>query len=181
MSTNQSSQIRAKKHISEFYMQSLRKYMKRKTKRGVGMSILNNRIYNQKWRPLLPLPFKKKTPKLSLLIEECWATDVEVRPGFDSIVRRIYEEIREEVRVTHREYFRVLGEMKVMVSKKEHDKVVASKDRMVAELKGKVEDLERRVKEGEAEAKSAANNAVKPSVLKKDSTSDQMQGLMASM
>jgi len=42
--------------------QALRKTMKRKTKKGVGITILNNRMYSQGWRPLLPLEFKRSFP-----------------------------------------------------------------------------------------------------------------------
>ena len=38
--------IRGEKDVSEFYFQALRKTMKRKTKKDVGVTILNNRIYS---------------------------------------------------------------------------------------------------------------------------------------
>jgi len=37
--------------------------MKRKTKKGVWITILNNRMYSKGWWPLLPLEFKKSYPK----------------------------------------------------------------------------------------------------------------------
>jgi len=89
---------RGEKHIIEYYMQALRKSMKRKTGKGVGMSILNNRIYNKGWRPLLPVETKRCFPKLSKLITDCWSAAVDVRPGFDDIVGLLQGEIGDEVR-----------------------------------------------------------------------------------
>jgi hypothetical protein len=39
--------IRADKDIMEFYFQALRKTMKKKTKAGVGITILNTRMYTK--------------------------------------------------------------------------------------------------------------------------------------
>ena len=39
--------IRADKDIMEFYFQALRKKKKRKTKAGVGITILNTRMYTK--------------------------------------------------------------------------------------------------------------------------------------
>jgi hypothetical protein len=89
--------IRAEKDIMEFYFQALRKTMKRKTKAGVGITILNNRMYSKGWRPLLPLPFKKAYPKMCRLIEDCWKQDLKERPNFDQIVARLQGEITSEV------------------------------------------------------------------------------------
>jgi len=54
-----------------FYFQALRKTMKRKTKKGVGVTILNNRMYNKGWRPLLALEFERSYPKLYKLLKKC--------------------------------------------------------------------------------------------------------------
>ena len=75
--------IRGEKDVMEFYFQSLRKHMKRKTKKGVGITILNNRMYS----PLLPLEFEWAYPKLRKLLKRCWAQKKEDRPGFDEIAR----------------------------------------------------------------------------------------------
>jgi serine/threonine protein kinase len=39
--------IRAEKNIQEFFMQALRKFMRRDATKGVGLAILSNRINNQ--------------------------------------------------------------------------------------------------------------------------------------
>ena len=83
----------------EFYSQALRKTMKRKTKVGVGITILNNRMYGERmWRPLLPLEFEKAYPCMCKLIKRCWAPLKEDRPGFEEIVKVMQGEIADEVR-----------------------------------------------------------------------------------
>jgi len=89
--------IRAEKEVMEFYFQALRKTMKRKTKKGVGITILNNRI-RKGWRPLLPLEFDKSYPKLCKLLKRCWTQKPEDRPSFDNIVRVMQSEVADEVR-----------------------------------------------------------------------------------
>ena len=88
--------IRGEKDVMEFYFQALRKAMKRKTKKGVGITILNNRMYNKGWRPLLPLEFEKSYPKLCKLLKKCWAQKKEDRPGFDEIVKTMQGEVTVE-------------------------------------------------------------------------------------
>ena len=90
--------IRADKDIIEFYIQALRKKMKRKTKAGVGITILNTRMYTKGWRPLLPLPFKKSYPKLCGLIYKCWSQVADERPLFDEIVGLLQGSVGDEVR-----------------------------------------------------------------------------------
>jgi serine/threonine protein kinase len=90
--------IRAERQIMEFYFQALRKHMKRPTKAGVGVAILNHRMYTKKWRPLLPMNFLMAYPKLSKLVTDCWSHEPEKRPIFDEIVRRLNGEIADEVR-----------------------------------------------------------------------------------
>ena len=90
--------IRGEKDVTEFYFQALRKTMKRKTKKGVGITILNNRMYTRGWRPLLPLEFERSYPKLCKLLKRCWAQMPEDRPSFDEIVRVLQGEVSDEVR-----------------------------------------------------------------------------------
>ena len=89
--------IRAEKDILEFYFQALRKAMKRKTKQGVGITILNSRMYDKGWRPLLPLEFARPYPRLAALIRKCWSNDAGERPTFDEIVKQLGD-IGDEVR-----------------------------------------------------------------------------------
>jgi len=90
--------IRGEKDVVEFYYQALRKTMMRKTKKGVGITILNNRMYNKGWRPLLPLEFERNYPKLCTLLKRCWAPKKEDRPSFDEIVKVLQGEVSYEVR-----------------------------------------------------------------------------------
>jgi len=90
--------IRAEKDVLEFYFQALRKKMKKKTKNGIGITILNTRMYTKGWRPLLPMPFKKAYPKLCSLIYRCWSQIPDSRPTFDEIVRLLNGDIGEEVK-----------------------------------------------------------------------------------
>ena len=90
--------IRGEKDLMEFYFQALRKTMKRKNKKGVGITILNNRMYSQGWRPLLPIEVTKNYPRLCTLIKRCWSQKMEERPGFDEIVRVMQGEVADEVR-----------------------------------------------------------------------------------
>jgi serine/threonine protein kinase len=90
--------IRAEKNLMDFYFEALRISMKRKNRKGVGIAILNQRMYTKKWRPLLPLAFEKAYPKLCALIKECWSQEKEKRPAFSDIVRRLNGGIAEEVR-----------------------------------------------------------------------------------
>ena len=90
--------IRAEKDIVEFFIQCLRKKMKRKSKKGVGIAMLNNSMYSKGWRPLLPRTFQKAYPKLSQLVRDCWRPKSDDRPNFDNIVMRLQGEITDEVR-----------------------------------------------------------------------------------
>jgi len=89
--------IRGEKDVMVFYFQALRKTMKRKTRKGVGITILNNRMYSEGWRPLLPLEFERSYPKLCKLLKRCWAQKKEDRPSFDEIVKTMQGEVAEEV------------------------------------------------------------------------------------
>jgi len=88
--------IRGEKDVTEFYFQALRKTMKRKTKKGVGITILNNRMYSKGWRPLLPLEFERSYLKLCKLLKRCLAQKKEDPPGFDEIVRVMHGEVSDE-------------------------------------------------------------------------------------
>jgi len=107
--------IRAEKDVMEFYFQALRKDMKRKTKKGVGVAILNNKMYSKGWRPLLPLEFERSYPKLCKILKRCWAQKPEDRPSFDEVVRVMQGEVTEEVLLKE--------EPEVVVYSKEDDKV----------------------------------------------------------
>jgi len=89
--------IRGEKDVMEFYFQALRKMMKRKTKKGMGITILNNRMYCKGWGPLLPLEFEKSYPKVCKLLKNCWVQKKEDRPVFDKIVKTMPGEVTEEV------------------------------------------------------------------------------------
>jgi len=90
--------IRGGKDVMEFYFQALRKMMKRKSMKGCGITILNNRMYGKKrWRPLLPVEFERSYPKLCKLLKRCWAPLKESRPSFDEIVKTMQGEVAEEV------------------------------------------------------------------------------------
>jgi len=90
--------IRAEKEVMEFYFQALRKTMKRKTKKGVGITTLNNMMYSKGWRPLLPLEFERSYPKVCKILKQCWAQQPEDRPSFDEIVKVMQGEVTDEVR-----------------------------------------------------------------------------------
>ena len=153
--------IRADKDILEFYFQALRKSIKRKTKAGVGITILNTSMYTKGWRPLLPLTFKKAYTNLDALIERCWNQVPEERPSFDEIVRLMQGDIAEEIRrkdepeITYLskeddslyharlgvdEQFEDDGEegmdTRKMVSQRIHTETLEKKDAVVKELQG---------------------------------------------
>jgi len=158
--------IRGEKDVMEFYFQALRKTMKRKTKTGVGITILNNRMYNQGWRPLLPLEFERSYPKLCKLLKRCWSQNKENRPSFDEIVWVMQGDVAEEVlrkeepeitlyseeadalyhermgmdkRFEEEEGEGALGDTTTMISKKKHEEVLK-------ELKEKVKEQARELK-----------------------------------
>eukprot|EP00520_Triparma_pacifica_P006010 CAMPEP_0118656516 /NCGR_PEP_ID=MMETSP0785-20121206/13529_1 /TAXON_ID=91992 /ORGANISM="Bolidomonas pacifica, Strain CCMP 1866" /LENGTH=882 /DNA_ID=CAMNT_0006549377 /DNA_START=68 /DNA_END=2713 /DNA_ORIENTATION=- len=89
--------VRGEKKIIDYFMQALRKAMRRKNAEGVGIVILNYRMNAKKWRPLLPLGLLKTYPKLSKLITDCWADDPKSRPSFSKIRKLLHAEISTEV------------------------------------------------------------------------------------
>jgi len=169
--------IRGEKDVMEFYFQALRKTMKRKTKKGVGITILNNRMYSKGWRPLLPLEFERSYPKLCKLLKRCWAQKKEDRPGFDEIAKTMQGEVTEEVlrkeepvitiysveddaifheRMGVDEVFEEEGvDTRNMVSQRVHTETLATlekkKDAVIKELQAKIKKF---TDEGEAEDES---------------------------
>jgi len=145
--------------------------MKRKTKKGVGITILNNRMYSKGWRPLLPLEFERSYPKLCKLLKRCWTQKKEDRPGFDEILRLMQGEVSDEVRRREEpeivvysneddafyherlgkdEFFEEeveeeeIGALREMISKKKHEEVVKKHEEVLKVLKEKVWHLEER-------------------------------------
>ena len=102
--------IRGEKDIMEFYYQALRKHMKRKTKKGVGITTMNKKMYSEGWRPLLPVGVEKSYPLLCKIIKRCWSQTKEERPGFDEIVRVMQGDVADEVRRRDEPEIVVLGE-----------------------------------------------------------------------
>ncbi|GMI50277.1 hypothetical protein TeGR_g6443 [Tetraparma gracilis] len=154
--------IRAERTLEQFFYQALRKHKKRKTTKGLGMGQMTKYYYSEGWRPILPLSFVKAYPKLHALIQECWLVRRKERPNFDQIVARLQGDIGDEIKrkeepeielysaeddLVYRERIGKEDEIEDsdgeeegtkrgdVVSKKEHDKIVAAKDRAMAELK----------------------------------------------
>jgi len=119
--------INAEKNVVEFFFECLRKHMKKKNRRGVGIAILNNRLLNQKWRPNLPATFMQAYPKLAALIRRCWTVDRDPRPNFDEIVRLLQGEIHDEVRTA--------AEPNIVKLSEEPDEVYWEKATRLAESK----------------------------------------------
>jgi len=101
--------IRGEKDILEYFMQALRKSMKRETRAGVGIAILNNRMYNKSWRPLLPAEFNRNYPQLSNLIKDLWRHNPDERPTFDAITSRLQNEIIPEIGRMREPIVQILG------------------------------------------------------------------------
>jgi len=72
----------AEKNAVDFFFEYLRKHMKKKNRRGVGMEILSNKMLNQGWKPNPPAAFVQAYPKLAALIRRCWTIEKDPRPGF---------------------------------------------------------------------------------------------------
>ena len=114
--------IRLEPTITGAFLESLRKHMKRATRKGVGIAILNNRMINAGWRPVIPLAFKRSYPKLSKLIQNCWSNEPDERPDFEAIARLLGEDICEEVkRNKEPEIFVLSEEADEIYIKAEHD------------------------------------------------------------
>jgi len=167
--------IRGEKDVIEFYFQALRKTMKLKTKKGMGITTLNHRMYSQGWRPLLPLEFKRNYPKMNALIGRCWAPKKEDRPSFDEIVRVMQGEVAEEVRrkeepeitvysleadaLYHErlgkdEFFEeeeeeeggAFSQTKTMISKRKHEEVVKKHSEVVKKHEEVLKELKEKVR-----------------------------------
>ncbi|GMI38924.1 hypothetical protein TeGR_g3516, partial [Tetraparma gracilis] len=164
--------IRADKNIQEFFYQCLRKQKRKRTTKGLGMGQMTKYYYQDGWRPLLPLSFVKAYPKLHTLIQECWKTKAKHRPTFDEIVTRLQNEIgdeikrKEEPKITlmsvepdsvYQERIGKDDEIEDsdeeeeggkgtrrgdVVSKAQHEKVVAAKDKVLEELTAKMNKVE---------------------------------------
>ena len=81
--------------------------MKRKSVDGIGLSLLNNRIMNKGWRPVLP---KYCYPSLRELIKDCWQDDAEARPDFTAVVERLGGAVAREVESMEEVYVRSVEE-----------------------------------------------------------------------
>ena len=90
--------MRAEVKVVDFFFESLRKTMKRKDLRGVGINQLNMRMQRLNWRPLIPKPFRKNYPSFTQLLSECWQNKPDLRPNFDEIVKLLNADVLDEVR-----------------------------------------------------------------------------------
>jgi len=123
--------INAEKNAMEFFFECLRKNMKKKNRRGVGMAILNNRLLNQKWKPNLPGTFVQAYPKLTALIRRCWTIERDPRPDFNEIVKLLQGEIHDEVRTALEPHIVKLGEEPDEVYWEEATRLAESKEEEV--------------------------------------------------
>jgi len=89
--------VRAEKNAAEFFFECLRKHMKKKNRKGVGIAVLNNRLFSKGWRPVVPAVFRRSFPKMSDLICSCWQNDKTKRPSIDNVVARLRGDIRDEI------------------------------------------------------------------------------------
>jgi len=79
--------LRLKETVIEFFFEALRIEMKKVSRIGIGVHILNNRMHGIKhWRPRVP---KAVYPALRRLIRDCWDWDPAKRPTFEEIVSRL--------------------------------------------------------------------------------------------
>ena len=127
--------------------------MKRKTKKGVGITILNNRMYSKGWRPILPLEFERSYPKLCELLKKCWAHTPEDRPSFDQIVKTMQGEVAEEEMRKEEPAITVYSveddgeegmDTAKMVSQRVHTETLEKKDLVIKELEGFQETMEKK-------------------------------------
>jgi serine/threonine protein kinase len=86
--------LRCDSNILQFFVDSLRRSMGKNDNRGLGVNILNHRMTNQGWRPLLPVDVY---PSLLALIDDCWSGDQSKRPTFDVIEERLNGNVAIEV------------------------------------------------------------------------------------
>ena len=87
--------MRAEDDVVKFFFESLRKHMKKKDTAGIGITILNNRMMNQGWRPAIPIGLY---PSLAKLIESCWSNNPDDRPDFDQILTTLAGDVALEVK-----------------------------------------------------------------------------------
>ena len=86
--------IRADENVVKFFFNGLRKEMRKKTLKGIGIHVLNNRLHNRGFRPKLP---ESLYPSLAKLITDCWSAKGDDRPSFTEIVKRLREDLTTEV------------------------------------------------------------------------------------
>ena len=86
--------MRGEENVVKYFFEALRKHMNKKNTTGIGINILNNRMMNTNFRPILPTQLY---PGLAKLISECWSNNPEERPTFDDIVSRLGGAIMIEV------------------------------------------------------------------------------------
>jgi len=86
--------IRSEETIIKYYLNGLRRSLKKKDLRGIGFAILTKRINERGWRPTLPKSLYKSLKKL---IRDCWHNDPDKRPTFDEIVKRLLNEVNIEI------------------------------------------------------------------------------------
>jgi serine/threonine protein kinase len=89
--------VRAERRAVDFFFESLRKHLKVKEIRSIGINIMNNQVVNKNWRPLIPRAFRASYPRFTKLLKACWQGNPKDRPNFDEIVRRLNAEVRDEV------------------------------------------------------------------------------------
>ena len=137
--------IRADENVVKFFFNGLRKEMRKKTLKGIGIHVLNNRLHNRGFRPKLP---ESLYPSLAKLITDCWSAKGDDRPSFTEIVKRLREDLTTEV---------MLGKEPNMVEAEEVFKTQRSDKCEEDELnpgatgrtihrEGKIVELKRRIK-----------------------------------
>jgi len=134
--------INAEKNAVEFFFESLRKHMKKKNRRGVGMAILNNRMLNKMWKPNLPVEFVRSYPKLGGLIRRCWTNETDLRPDFDEIVRLLQGEIHDEIRTALEPEITLLSEEPDEVYWQEATRLAEFKEEEQVEVVEEVSELD---------------------------------------
>ena len=63
--------IRGEKTLHRYLLEALRKDLRRKSRAGIGNFLLQNKVVNKKWHPVLARRFTRCYRNLSALIEDC--------------------------------------------------------------------------------------------------------------
>ena len=124
----------------------------------------------------------KAYPKLHALIQECWKVRRKERPNFDEIVHRLQDDIGDEIKrkeepqielyskeddaiyrnrigkedeieESDEEDQLVTARQKTTTMRREHEKIVAAKDKAMAELQKKMKKVQKELKEKVAKEK----------------------------